>query len=603
MTDNPNEIFPDSNEIDVSVVIPVYNCEKYLHETIGSVRAQDMPPGSVEIIAVDDGSTDDSLKILDELAEASDDLHVYSIPNSGSAAAPRNVGLEHARGRYVFFLDADDKFSPNALSRLTEVADSTGSGVVLGKMGLFGKQRAGSVPTTAFRNTLFAVDFIESKANSTLGAWKLFRRSILMDNDVRFPLGYKIGEDQPFTMKAYLHSPHISILTDQVYYWLRGRDDGTNITATGQPPRKHLSRILTLIQTIVDNTEPGERRDHLLRRPIIGGAGVTAVFGKKLLPAHNRSEREEMLAEFSDVVTPLWNPRIRDHGTAESQVLVDLALRGDLDEVEEVSRILHEKKPLPISLDSDESQFVYVPQRGGKIGDLKVNLRAHLESIANKNTAITFTGELGVNGLSTPPESARLIFRHRKVGDEITHELDTARSYTRSFGTRVRFRTTFDVAALTDSSVWDIDVEATWGGIPVRQRFGQSRSKSLDISPMLIGNPLDAVVFFAKSEGLSVDVGPTEEHANARDRGETHLVDSYRVGRSEVGILAGQVRDLVSAKICTKSGSHTKPVELIVHSPTSASVIMPYGITKKGGWTLTLADARGTTIDIQGSDR
>lgn len=340
MTDIPATKLPESGSVDVSVVIPVYNCEKYLHETIGSVRAQDMPAGAIEIVAVDDGSTDSSLKILHELAEVGNDLRVYSIPNSGSAAAPRNVGLEHARGRYVFFLDADDKFSPDALSRLICVADDTGSGVVLAKMGLFGDKRSGNVPAAAFGRTLLAVDFIEAKAHSTLGAWKLFRRSILVDNDIRFPLGYKIGEDQPFTMKAYLHSPHISIMADRVYYWLRGRDDGTNITSSGQPPRKHLMRILTLIQTILDNTEPGERRDHLLRRPLIGTAGVTSVFGKKMLPAHDRVEREEMLTEFREIVAPLWSPQIRDHGPQESQLLIDLAVRGDLDGIERVSRIL-----------------------------------------------------------------------------------------------------------------------------------------------------------------------------------------------------------------------------------------------------------------------
>lgn len=461
MTDAPTTALHDADDIDVSVVIPVYNCEKYLYETIGSVRDQDMPAGTVEIIAVDDGSTDSSLQILNELADAGNDLRVYSIPNSGSAAAPRNVGLEHARGRYVFFLDADDKFSPDALSRLTNVADETGSGVVLGKMGLFEHKRAGQVPSAAFGRTVFAADFIEAKAHSTLGSLKLFRRSILTEHNIRFPLGYKIGEDQPFTMKAYLHSPHISILADKTYYWLRGREDGTNITSSGQPPRKHLVRILTLIQTILDNTEPGERRDHLLRRPIVGASGVTSVFGKKMIPAHDRVEREEMLAEFRQVVAPLWGPRIRDHGTRESQILVDLAVRGDLNEIERVSRILLEKKPLPLALDSTGSQFVYFPEQGEPVGDLKVDLRTHVESITAEGTALSVSGELGVNGVSTAPQSARLVFRHRKVENEVTHDLDVSRNYTGDFGTRARFNTTFDVSSLNDSNVWDIFVEAS----------------------------------------------------------------------------------------------------------------------------------------------
>lgn len=90
MTELPAKTVPNPTGIDVSVVIPVYNCEKYIQETVESVRAQDMHAGSLEIIAVDDGSTDDSLNILNKLAADCTDLHVHSTPNSGSAAAPRN---------------------------------------------------------------------------------------------------------------------------------------------------------------------------------------------------------------------------------------------------------------------------------------------------------------------------------------------------------------------------------------------------------------------------------------------------------------------------------------------------------------------------------
>ena len=603
MTDVPATKFPESCIVDVSVVIPVYNCERYLHETIGSVRAQDMPTGSIEIIAVDDGSTDSSLKILNELAEVGSDLRVYSIPNSGSAAAPRNVGLEHARGRYVFFLDADDKFSPDALSRLTSVADDTGSGVVLAKMGLFGQKRAGEIPSAAFGKTVFAADFVEAKASSTLGSLKLFRRSILTEHKIRFPLGYKIGEDQPFTMKAYLHSPHISILADKVYYWVRGRDDGTNLTSSGQLPRKHLVRIMTLIETIVDNTAPGERRDQLLRRPIVGSAGVTSVFGKKMLPSHSRAEREEMLADFRRIVTPLWNSRIRDHAAKESQILVDLALRGDLDEIERVSNLLLNKKPLPLGLSPDGSQFVYEPRLGDPVADLRVDPRAHLDSITNKGTLVTVRGEIGINGVSLPPESARLVFRHRKLGDEVTHTFDVSRRFTRSFGTRSRFTSTFDVSVLNDSDVWDIFVEASWHSIVLRQRFGLSMAKSLDPTPMLLGDPLSAVAFFAKSGGLSIDIGPAQEHVDAQDRGETRVIDRYRVGRSEVQVLAGQVRDLVSAEMSEVKGSRTKPARLLVHSPNSASVVVPRSKTKRGEWALVLTDSGGNSIRIANSNR
>lgn len=602
MTELPAKTVPNSTGLDVSVVIPVYNCEKYIQETVESVRAQDMHAGALEIIAVDDGSTDDSLNILNKLAADCTDLHVHSTPNSGSAAAPRNFGLERARGRYVFFLDADDKFSPNALSRLTEVADSTGSGVVLGKMGLFGEKRAGNVPSTAFGKTLFAVDFIDSKAHSTLGAWKLFRRSILMDNDIRFPLGYKIGEDQPFTMKAYLHSPHISILADQVYYWLRGRDDGTNITATGQPPRKHLCRILTLIKTIVDNTEPGERRDHLLRRPIIGAAGVKSVFGKKMLAAHDRAEREAMVKEFREVVAPLWNSNIRDHGVPESQILVDLAVRGDIDEIETVSRLLAHKKPVPLSFDEEHAQMVYEPRAGDSVGDLRVRLHQSLESITSTAGGIIIRGEFAVAGLDRAPDSAHIIFRHRKLGTKITSKIDTSRAYSRSFGTRVRFSTDVQISRLADSGIWEIFIKAKWSSMVVRERFGIARATGLDTDPILVGDPVEGVVFFEQSDGLSVDLGPTEKHLDPVKRHELHVVDQFEVGRSMVFVISGPVASMKTASYQADDKAKSRPARLIVHSTDQASIILPRSAARRMNCTIELTDAEGHSVAIAPTD-
>ena len=146
-------------------------------------------------------------------------------------------------------------------------------------------------------------------------------------------------------------------------------------------------------------------------------------------------------------------------------------------------------------------------------------------------------------------------------------------------------------------------MEASWHSIVLRQRFGLSMAKSLDPTPMLLGDPLSAVAFFAKSGGLSIDIGPAQEHVDAQDRGETRVIDRYRVGRSEVQVLAGQVRDLVSAEMSEVKGSRTKPARLLVHSPNSASVVVPRSKTKRGEWALVLTDSGGNSIRIANSNR
>lgn len=99
----------------VSVIIPVYNCEEYIADTITSVLSQTFD--SFEIVCVDDGSTDGSLKILRDMASLDGRIGVYRQPNSGPSTA-RNNGLRVAKGKYTIFLDGDDLYEPNALSLL-----------------------------------------------------------------------------------------------------------------------------------------------------------------------------------------------------------------------------------------------------------------------------------------------------------------------------------------------------------------------------------------------------------------------------------------------------------------------------------------------------
>ena len=92
----------------ISVIIPVYNNEKYLCECLDSIIAQTYR--NIQIITVDDGSTDASGKILDQYADKDKRIEVYHIQNSGVSTA-RNIGLKHAAGEYITFVDSDDALS------------------------------------------------------------------------------------------------------------------------------------------------------------------------------------------------------------------------------------------------------------------------------------------------------------------------------------------------------------------------------------------------------------------------------------------------------------------------------------------------------------
>src|SRR5882757_4395182 len=118
----------------VSVVIPTYNSGRYLDPGIESLLAQTLPPDEFEIILVDDGSTDGTPEHLDDLAARHLNVVVIHSEHSGWAGRPRNIGIERARGEFIQFVDQDDRMSPNALHRLTDMGRRNGSDIVLGKV-------------------------------------------------------------------------------------------------------------------------------------------------------------------------------------------------------------------------------------------------------------------------------------------------------------------------------------------------------------------------------------------------------------------------------------------------------------------------------------
>lgn len=111
----------------VSVIMPVYNTSQYLAASMDSILGQSM--ANLELICIDDGSTDDSLTILNKYQALDSRVRVISTVNQGQGAA-RNIGIEMAQGKYIYFMDSDDLLVKDALSVLTEKAEKTGSQIV-----------------------------------------------------------------------------------------------------------------------------------------------------------------------------------------------------------------------------------------------------------------------------------------------------------------------------------------------------------------------------------------------------------------------------------------------------------------------------------------
>ncbi len=250
----------------VSVVVPVWNVEPYLVQCLDSVVGQTLGIDRIELIAVDDGSTDGSGRILDEYAARHPQVKVTHEPNSGGPGRPRNLGLDRAAGTYVFFLDADDYLGPEALERLVAMAERNESDVVLGKLvGIEGRRRYGDTGVFSKTRERAALEQVYPSGN----VLKLFRRSLLDRLGLRFREGIPGGEDGDFMARLYPEAGTISVVADYDCYFARRRPGSQTNRHRHDDLLETLARIEgERIEVLAAHRRPGAGRDALMRRHI-----------------------------------------------------------------------------------------------------------------------------------------------------------------------------------------------------------------------------------------------------------------------------------------------------------------------------------------------
>lgn len=222
----------------ISVVMPVHNAAGFLGDTVATVLAQDLQ--DIEVICVNDCSTDDTARIIDTLCAA--DPRVRRIDNSRNLGpgGSRNVGIRAARGRYVFFLDADDAIPEGALSRLYEAARRNESSVVRGafrtERRIHGqlaegvKYPAGVSDKVVERTTL--TETAELLA-STEGHWAaLYERDFV--ETILYPEDLRMGEDSLFLIKAMSLAPIVTLIPDLVYVYKDSAESAMNTYTFGK---------------------------------------------------------------------------------------------------------------------------------------------------------------------------------------------------------------------------------------------------------------------------------------------------------------------------------------------------------------------------------
>lgn len=248
--------------IKVSVVVPVYNPGAYLDRCVNSLLAQTLPPEELELIFVDDGSTDDTPERLDRLAREHAQVKVIHIPNSGWPGKPRNIGVDAAQGEYVQFVDQDDAMAPDALRRLYDMGRRNDSDIVIGKVASNWR----TIPALVFRKTRERCTIHDFQLYDSLTPHKMFRRAFLHEHGIRYPEGKRRLEDQLYMMQAYFAASNVSILADYTCYWYLRRDDGKNAGSARIDPPGYYQNLRDVLDVVYRHTRPGPFRDKILRR-------------------------------------------------------------------------------------------------------------------------------------------------------------------------------------------------------------------------------------------------------------------------------------------------------------------------------------------------
>lgn len=292
---------------DVSVIVPVYNVEKYLKECVDSLLAQTLD--SLEIILVNDGSKDSSGRLCDEFAAAHPDkIRVFHIPNGGAAAA-RNVGIDNARGQFIGFVDSDDIVAPDMYEDMRNAMIEQRVDVVASTFKDWEhSQKVRKCRTTAYKGD--GLDFLEKFLTGEVDrspCTKLYRRAAM--GEFKFPTG-RTHEDFPFLCQVFLQPVTAYILPKAHYMY---RMNPASVTSSALPHFADVFANIEMVDKIIPHNNAAVMRAYniyVLQYHIISGIGIVRrrlnSRYKDLLRINRRYIRSHWRLFFDPLMTNRW---------------------------------------------------------------------------------------------------------------------------------------------------------------------------------------------------------------------------------------------------------------------------------------------------------
>lgn len=295
--------------MDASIVVPVHNSAPHLEECLQSLASQEGLPGAplpaFEVICVDDGSTDESARILERFAASAANAHLISQPCRGVSAA-RNAGIEASQGELILFADADDRLDPTLLSRVARrVRDLDADMTIYGFSELYAQADI-SMPRevceeASLQDRAFSLQDMKGTSTElvTPNVWRIaFRRSFLERNGIRFREELRTSEDLAFIYECLFRNPRIALLNEWLYFYRR--DGGGTLTRSSRGLDGCLALEAIERSLLLNGSSGAENQRHFTNL-------VLDVFRYALESASTLEEFEALYAQYEK----RWRDQVR----------------------------------------------------------------------------------------------------------------------------------------------------------------------------------------------------------------------------------------------------------------------------------------------------
>lgn len=303
-----------------SVIIPVYNVEKYIDRCLKSIISQNYD--DLEIIAIDNGSTDSSGSICDTYASEYSNISVYHIGNHGVGSA-RNFGLSKARGEFIYFVDSDDYLVGNLFADFADKLVSDLDLVVFSYYNSFEEdltEKSRTEKSLPFKGSYDKDGFIKIFKELFLSdmlytVWnKIYRREFLLENNLSFEQ-YELGEDVRFNLDAYRNVNKIYLSQDSYYVYVIGRK-GSAMSSYNPKRLQYQLQELKLVDSLLKDWHiDSSNLDNAVKARIL----MSNIYNisKQKLPVTNKVKlvkeicKNKDMADFIRNDSSLLNPLIK----------------------------------------------------------------------------------------------------------------------------------------------------------------------------------------------------------------------------------------------------------------------------------------------------